>query len=184
MDELARQFLHMIFGGLLILFGLAAGRSELLLLLCVLAACGLVLTQLKFQKFKLPVIDGFLVFLDRNEKIPARGGLSYVSGVLFLVAASNFNFALGVIAILAFGDGMATVVGISGKHRLPYNKKKTFEGLVAFNLAAIASSMFFLGLEQAVLYSLIFSVIESIDSKVDDNLLIPFSGVVLKALLK
>ena len=53
-----------------------------------------------------------------------------------------------------------------------------------FVIAGIASSMFFLGLQNAIIYSVFLAAVESIDFKVDDNILIPFSASLLKSLLK
>ena len=174
----------MIFGSLLILIGLAAGKDPLVVFLSVLLFLGFILVQLKLEGLKIGFLDGLLAQFDRNEHLPARGGLAYVAGALFLVSASQLYFALGVIAILAFGDGFATLIGISGKHKLPINKRKTWEGSLAFLIVSIASSMFFLGVQNAFIYSLIFAVVEAIDFKVDDNILIPFAGVLLSVIIK
>jgi len=164
--------------------GLAVGREPLISFLGVLLFLGFVFVQLKLNGFKNGFAEHLLDQFDRNEKLPARGGLAYVAGTLFLVSAVDLNFALGVIAILAFGDGFATLIGMSGKHKLPINKRKTWEGTLAFALVSIAASMYFLGPANAVLYSVVFAIIEAVDLKVDDNLLIPFAGVILKTLLK
>ncbi len=182
--ELGRQMLHMLFGAMLLFIANFAGRDNTILLLGTILFLGLILVQLKLEGFENRFIDFMLEQFDRKEKIPARGGLTYVAGALFLFSATDFSFAMGITAILAFGDGFATLVGISGTRPLPFSKKKTWEGLGAFTLAGIASSMFFLGVQNAVIYSLFLAVVEAIDFKIDDNLLIPFSATILKNLLK
>lgn len=183
-NEMGRQLLHMIFGALLLFIANFAGRESTIILLVIILLLGLLLVQLKMEGFKNPVVDFMLANFDRPERIPARGSLAYVVGLLFLFAATSFAFAMGITAILAFGDGFATLVGISGKHKLPFNPRKTWEGFGAFVIAGVASSMFFLGVQNALLYSVALGVIESIDLKVDDNLLIPFFAVLLETLLK
>ena len=187
MDELGRQFLHMIFGGLLLLYAVFAGREQTTLVLWVVLFFGLMLVQIKLYKMRVPFVDFLLAKFGRSkEKIPARGTLAYAAGCLFVLSAIEFSFALGVIAILAFGDGLATMVGLSGKKKLPFpfNQKKTFEGFFAFLIAGTAASMFFFGPENAFVYSLVFAIVEAIDFNIDDNLLIPFFGVLLKTILK
>jgi len=184
MDELGRQIIHMIFGALLLFIANFAGRDATIILLCISLVLGLILVQLKTEGYENRFVDFMLKSFDRPEKIPARGGLAFLVGTLFLFAAVDFAFAMGILAILAFGDGFATIVGMAGTRKIPFNQKKTFEGLGAFILAGVASSMFFLGWQTAVFYSVFLGIIESIDLKADDNLLIPFSAVLLKTLLK
>ena len=174
----------MIFGALLLFIANYVGRESTVFLLLIITFLGLILVQLKLEGWENGFIDFMLKNFDREEAIPARGGLAYAAGALFLFAATSFNLAMGVTAILAFGDGFATLVGMSGSHKLPFNKKKTWEGFAAFILAGVASSMFFLGVENAVLFSVFLAVVESIDFWVDDNILIPLAAIVLKTLLK
>ena len=184
MVELGRQILHMLFGAMLLFIANFSGRESTILLLAMVLFFGLILVHFKLKGFENPFVDFMLEKFDRKEVIPARGGLAYAAGALFLFAATDFTLAMGVTAILAFGDGFATLVGISGKHALPFNKKKTWAGAGAFILAGIASSMFFLGLQNAIIYSIFLAAVESVDFKVDDNILIPFSATILKTLLK
>ncbi|MFH1056319.1 MAG: hypothetical protein V1717_00780 [Candidatus Micrarchaeota archaeon] len=186
MKEMGRQLLHMIFGALLLFIANFAGRDNTLLLLLIILLLGLLLVQLKLEGFENKFIDFMLENFDRKEKLPARGGITYVAGALFLFAATPFAFALGITAILAFGDGFATMVGLSGKKKLPFpfNPRKTLEGLAAFVLAGVASSMFFVGAETAIFYSVLLAVVESIDLRIDDNLLIPFIATMVKTIFK
>lgn len=184
MVELGRQILHMLFGAMLLFMANFAGRDLTLLLLGFILFLGLVLTQLKIEGWKNKFVDFMIENFDRRERIPARGGLTYVAGLLFLFSATDFSFAMGITAILAFGDGFATLVGISGTRPLPFNKKKTWDGLGAFVLAGVASSMFFLGLQNAVIFSLLLAIVESVDLKIDDNILIPFAASLLRSFIR
>lgn len=174
----------MLFGTMLLFIANFAGRDLTILLLGIILLLGLMFVQLKIEGWRNKFIDFMLETFDRRERIPARGGLTYVAGALFLFSAVDFNFAMGILAILAFGDGFATLVGVSGTRPLPFNKNKTWDGLGAFILAGVASSMFFLGLQNAVIYSLLLAVVESVDLKVDDNILIPFAASVLRNFIR
>lgn len=53
------------------------------------------------------------------------------------------EIGLMVLTIIALGDGCATLVGlIWGKHPLPWNTRKTYEGTLAFLLAGIPTALF------------------------------------------
>lgn len=184
LKELSRQIVHMIFGAVLILAAGYIGQQNTVILLALILALGLLLVQLKLERRKVPIIDLFLGELDRKENIPARGGITYVAGLLFAFAAMDFTFALGITAILAFGDGFSTVIGLSGKNKLPFNKKKTVEGVLAFVIAGTASSMPFIGVESALAYSIFLGLVEAVDFGVDDNILIPLAASVIKTALK
>ena len=68
---------------------------------------------------------------------------------LILVFARRLELAAAVWGLLAVGDGMAAVVGISaGGPRLPWNPKKRWLGLLAFALWGTAASAFLLRFTQ------------------------------------
>lgn len=61
--------------------------------------------------------------------------------VLILVFHRRLELAAAVWALLAFGDGMATVTGVLvGGPRLPWNPSKTWSGLAAFVLYGTAGA--------------------------------------------
>jgi uncharacterized protein (TIGR00297 family) len=73
------------------------------------------------------------------------GIVIYPLAVLLLILAfpSRLDIAASAWGILAFGDGAATLIGRPwGRHRLPWNPDKTFEGLAAFIAAGGAAGMF------------------------------------------
>ena len=64
----------------------------------------------------------------------------YVLMVLILVIFVDYRIAGSIFAILAFGDGFATVIGRKyGKHII--HNKKTLEGSMAFFLFSMVSSL-------------------------------------------
>ncbi len=73
----------------------------------------------------------------------SRGVVLYPATLLltFIVFGSRLELAAGVWALLAVGDGMAALSGLTiGGPRLPWNPKKTWSGLIAFVLFGTASS--------------------------------------------
>ena len=84
--------------------------------------------------------------------------------------------AIAVIIILAMGDGLATFMGSSyGRHKLPWNESKTFEGTVGFAAGAMGAFMVLptVGTLAIVLLS---SIIESLPLKVNDNIVLPVAA--------
>lgn len=68
------------------------------------------------------------------------GPTIYVVMVLILVLFFDFRVAGAIFAILAFGDGFATVIGIKfGSHKLYHNK--SLEGTIAFFAFSLVSGV-------------------------------------------
>jgi len=134
-----------------------------------------------------------------------RGG--HRAGVLFyplalfalvLIFRERLDIVAAAWAVMAFGDGAATLVGThAGGPRLPWNADKTWSGLIAFALAgsigAVALSLwvapmivpappwYFTWLAP-VAAALAAAHAETIPIKLDDNLTVPFvAGVTLAA---
>lgn len=70
--------------------------------------------------------------LDEDRLAAVLGYAGSVMGTLILFPA-HAELGLTVLAVLAFGDGWATLAGrLVGGPRLPWNRGKTFAGLIAF----------------------------------------------------
>ena len=79
---------------------------------------------------------------DRNRRW-SSGVVLYPLAVLalILVFRSQLHLAATAWAILAAGDGMATLVGVNvHSPRLPWNRQKSVAGLVAFILFGTAAA--------------------------------------------
>jgi uncharacterized protein (TIGR00297 family) len=129
------------------------------------------------------------------------GILLYPLSVLGLVLVFRHEpwMAAAIWGVLAFGDGMATIVGQGlGGSALPWNANKSWAGLVAFvvfgtlGASVLAAwtlrlpvgawaSPFLLGL--AIPLVLVCAAVESIPTRLDDNLTVPLVGAVVLPLL-
>ena len=117
------------------------------------------------------------------------GIVLYPAAVCALILIFNWHIALAAVAwvILAFGDGSATVVGRAMPiAKLPWNRDKSWGGLIAFVLiggaASYAISRFFGGVgTNAVLAAVLVSAfVESLPLGINDNITVPASaGAVL-----
>lgn len=96
---------------------------------------------------------------------------------------SHPEFSEVVIAILAFGDGSATVAGLLLQGpKLPWNAKKTWAGFLAFPLLSIPIATLYYACDSWHLVSwdtallvvgttvLVSDVVESLPTSINDNI--------------
>jgi uncharacterized protein (TIGR00297 family) len=160
--------------------------------LCALAA-------LVFNAVVLPRAGGRAIIrpADASRGYPF-GILIYPVSVLLLILAfpARLDIAASAWGILAFGDGMATLVGRRwGRHRLGWNPDKSVEGLLAFMFAGGSAAVFFAwwtapaitpapGMTfiviAPVLAAIAAGLVETVPVALDDNISVPVSaGAVL-----
>jgi uncharacterized protein (TIGR00297 family) len=190
--------------------GFSATRRQLVFMSLVLFALALrvlawwqvalgALAAFLFNLFVLPRIGG--ASLHRPDDGAAGGRLGivfYPLSVLLLILAfpRRPDVVAAAWAILALGDGAATLVGIRSRgRRLPWNPDKTVAGSVAFAVAgAIGGTVFAWLMRPAVapppppLFTLGAPVVaavaaagvESLRAGLDDNISVPIAaGIVL-----
>lgn len=122
------------------------------------------------------------------EKFERSGG-NYRGAFYFYIASavSLFLFsqpvALLSITVLALGDSFSTAVGIFGKNKIFYNRKKTWEGTLA-GFAAAFAGCFLISPTLAFPAALVGMLVESLPLKIDDNLTIPMlTGIALSVIV-
>lgn len=128
----------------------------------------------------------------RHERGFDPGIIIYPAAVGLLIIIFNWHIELAAIAwaILAFGDGFATIVGRRLPiARLPWNGAKSWGGFAAFliagSAAAIGISMLYGRPSIAVVIAavVVSALVESLPTGVDDNITVPFAaGATLAAL--
>lgn len=186
MLEIRRRLIHISVGLFIIavLSILGAGSYEYIEgMLFAAFLAGLWIIDQKLKKRKLPVVDYMLEMFERPHAMPAYGAFWYGMGVLLLLSfISNLDFIRAGIAILAFGDGVATLVGRSGTRRIFYNPNKSVEGTAAFFIASSVAAYIFIGI-YGVTLSFICALVESVDWGVDDNFIIPLTCVLFYLLV-
>lgn len=81
---------------------------------------------------RLPIIGGGIDLTWSGGEGGPRGGLQFLGGILVLGLLFPLPYFLPAIALLGAGDGAAALAGTAwGRHRLPWNRKKSWEGLAA-----------------------------------------------------
>jgi uncharacterized protein (TIGR00297 family) len=129
--------------------------------------------------------------VSRHERGWDAGIVLYPAAVLALILVFRNHLAMAAVAwtTLAFGDGFATVVGQRlPLAALPWNRNKSWGGLLAFLVAGMAAGLavvWWMGgiSTHAVIYAVILAaIVESLPLGVDDNLTVPFAAAVMLVL--
>ncbi len=124
--------------------------------------------------------SGIFYMMERSGSSLGRGALWLALGALFAVSFLGVTSILAVFSAIFIGDPIATLVGIRfGGFRLPYNKRKTVAGTLAYFAATSLVSYPFIG-AYAILVGAVGAVIEGLRFGIDDNFTV---SVVLTAML-
>ncbi len=189
--EILRKVVHMSVG--LVAFALRP-LGPALAALCAVAA-------LLFNLFVLPRIGGKALWRQHeSERGRSLGIVLYPLTVLILILLfwRRLEVAAAIWGILAFGDGMASVVGMTlGRARLPWNPDKSWAGSLAHWLFGTAAATVLLQWTAPDRVSLLFAlvacstaalvsaVLESMPHGLDDNLGVPLvAGLALFCVLQ
>jgi len=174
---------------------------------------GLFSLLLRYLSLPLALFCAFLAFINNAFILPRLGGekiyrasekeKGYPLGILLypitvflliLIYHNHFYIAASIWAIMAFGDGSAALIGtLFGKHKLAWNKEKSYEGTISYIIFGSLGASF-LGWWTSLgkptpplpfLYNFVFipiivtfisALLESYPIKLDDNLTIPLLG--------
>lgn len=156
------------------------------------------------------VVIASSIFLGfrRIQRQGETGALSAVSGYAFSVLGmailfpGDLELALAVLGVLAFGDGSATLFGLMFRGpRLPWNPSKSWAGFAAFsvigtlmtawiywgethNLLALTPGVSFVRALSVVAPAVVGSaLVESIRSRINDNVRVGLTAAVLLTLM-
>ena len=154
-----------------------------------------------FNWWILPRMGGRSLYRkDDHQRGYPIGILLYPISVLLLIVlfSNRLYIAAASWAIMAWGDGMASIIGRRfGSKKIPWNADRSYAGTFAFFLFGGLGAMFFTKFvwvdapEPLLWYTvavpwiaaLIASIVETVPSGVNDNLSVPISaGIVLWAL--
>lgn len=181
--ETARQAVHAILGVILIAFLVAFGKTATEAALVGTLLVGLLLINWKLLGSKIPIADWFHRSFERDTaRFPGYGSAWYIVGALIVVLfLKTPTEAMAGILVLGVGDAASTLAGMTGRHSLPYNRKKTLEGSMAFFLVSLPA-YFFIGW-LAIPLALLGAIVESLPLPYDDNITIPVACVLFFALM-
>ncbi len=175
-----RQAAHLGVGVAAVLIVMYVGFNSALFFMSIIFLIGLLLVNLKMLGGKFKPIDYLLELADRNTAIPAQGAMFFAAGImLLLVYARPLEFALAMIMLHAVGDAFATVIGVRFKSPLPWNKSKSWAGLIAFICLGLLAAQFFIPFQRAFLYAFFLGIVESLPLPIDDNVSVPIAALIL-----
>jgi len=164
---------HIIIGLVAIVVLTHYGKGILMGAVFFTIIIGLLMVNATFLGRKIRLVEWFKKRLERsNVPFPGWGSACYAAGVLLAASfLEDQNAIIATLIIMALGDGMSTLIGKTGQIKLPYNRKKTLEGSIAF-FAFSLFGYFFVGPE-IIPIALAAAFVESLDIPFDDNITVP-----------
>jgi uncharacterized protein (TIGR00297 family) len=183
-DELGRKLLHIAIGGFAFTLRYLSWQQAALM-----AA-----TAIAFNLFVLPRVAGHLYRPGEGARDAGSGIVLYPIAVLLLVLVfpNRPDIAAAAWAILACGDGMASIVGRRlGRRPIPWNRGKSVAGTVAlFACGGLAGTLAawwcrpnvtpapeaWFTVAAPLVAALVAALVETIPSRLDDNLSVPASA--------
>jgi len=174
-EEIERQLMHFLVGIAAILLLLYIGREFMIAAVFFIVIIGMLIINIRTLGAKIALVEWFIKRFERkNIGLGGFGSACYAIGALIPLAFLHSPSEIAaVIFILAIGDGASTIIGMKGKHKISYNKEKTFEGTIAFFLASLPA-YFFIG-EAIIPLAIIAAIVESLPLRLDDNLTVPIA---------
>ena len=172
--EILRQIIHA--SGIFILVLGIFLNPQVLILICIII---LVFSEMVFildKYYHIPIFSNILTSSKRRED--ERGFLYFFIGIISTLFIFSFNIAIANagILMLILGDSASTIVGTKyGKHKLPFNSLKSFEGSLAFFFVSFLSALTLLPVLPVlpVLFGVLVGTITEAYSPIDDNISVP-----------
>ncbi len=177
-SEGVRQLIHIGAGIFFLLFFLAFGRIPFIVLAFFLLVIGSLFIHFRMVGTYIPLIHDVGDSLERDgARFPGWGPALYLVGLLMIATVlQNADDVAAAILILGVSDGASTLVGLHGRHPLPYNRRKTVEGTLVFFFTSLFGYVF-IG-PAIVPLAFLAALAESSNVPIDDNLLVPLVSVI------
>lgn len=127
--------------------------------------------------------ESFAIGYERSGERPLMGAITFYTGATISILLFDVVAAAAAIAVLALADSASTVIGFYfGRHKLPVNPKKSWEGSITFWLSAFLVLLFFVNPLRAFLTAWITMTIEALP-RIDDNITVPITAGALLTIL-
>ncbi len=174
-NELLRKSLHIAFGFFAFSLKLIPWWAAGIVAACAVAGNWFVLHRIVGRR------------VARHERGYDEGIVLYPLAVLILILVfrHQLHYAAIAWAMLAFGDGVATLAGQSIRSpKLPWNRDKSVAGSIAFLIASVASGLavaYWMDYRAPIVVliaALAATITESLPIRVDDNLTVPGAAAI------
>lgn len=194
--ELGRKVIHLLSLSFLIIYILVSSTFSHKIALLILSFMLIILIELEYLRIeigaKLPILNNLWErFRRKKEKQSLGGEVFFLIGAIICLAVFDLRIATAAILMTTFGDMAAALIG-KRFGRIWITKKLAIEGILAefivdiiIGFLIIRNSLWWLDGSQfgvpiwpiVIIMALTATLVESVVSKLDDNLLIPlFSG--------
>ncbi|RLG58526.1 MAG: CTP--2,3-di-O-geranylgeranyl-sn-glycero-1-phosphate cytidyltransferase [Candidatus Hydrothermarchaeota archaeon] len=172
--EIGRKIIHLtsIF---IVIFYHFFGKGTTLFILTALLLIFLIAEYIRVElNRKIPV---FWRFFREREKKALGGEVYFLLGSMIAISVFPKLIAYSAILMTTFGDSTASLAG-KAFGRIKIRQKKTLEGCIAEFLVNLGISFVILKhLPLAIVMAGVATIVETLTTKLDDNLFIPvFSG--------
>ena len=177
MKEDERQAFHFLLGIFVIALVLAIGVEPAACVVGVVLVLGLVMVHLKHSGVSLGPFEKLIARFERPGVLAGYGAMTYAAATLaILTLISNKEQIIASMIMLGVGDAASTVIGTRSRKKLPYNRRKTYGGTLAFFICSLPA-VYFAGVP-ALIVCAVAAVAESLETNVDDNLIVAVVAVV------
>lgn len=193
--ELARKLVHFLSIFILFIYFVAAdffNKQIALIILVFILTISIEFEYLRIETGKkIPILNNIWKYLRRKKEKETFGGdIFFLLGAIVVLAVFDTRVAMAAILMTTFGDLSAALIGKRfGKHIARENKN--WEGVIAEFIVDILIGIFVFiifssgSITDGSIWMLILlmaftaTIVETMVSKMDDNLLIPiFSGFI------
>ena len=188
--EIKRKVLHILIGvALLFLLNYKVVNALIIFLVIIISS----IVSYLSKSFKIPLVSWFLKNFEREKelkRIPGRGFITFLIGVLLAIKLFPQEIALASITILIFGDSLSAIYGsFKGKKKILWNKNKNLEGNIFGAIISGLCAALFIPLASAFITSFLAMIFESFEMKmneeiIDDNIIVPLVAGTVALLIK
>jgi dolichol kinase len=173
--ETLRRLIHIAGVSTIVLTELV-GKTGLSLIVLSTTVLYLISEYLRLHGKHLPVITKITSLAARGDE--SSGWIlcpvSYAVGIMIAVNIFPEPVNYAAISVLTLGDGVSSLVGIKfGRHAIPYNRNKTFEGSISCFLSSFFSALIFVNPFAAFLGSIVGTFVESLPTGCGENIVVP-----------
>lgn len=171
MNEDERQAFHLMMGLCTIAIVALFGVEITAYAVGAVLLSGLILMHIRLSYGTLGPLEELIKRFERPGVVSGYGAMTYAAATLaILTFIAGKEQAIASLIILGIGDAASTVVGMRSKKRLFYNKRKTYGGTLAFFICSLPA-VYFAGIPALIVCALA-AIAESVETEVDDNLIV------------
>jgi dolichol kinase len=182
--EIKRQCVHSL-GVFLILILQVFGKEMTSLLLFISIILLFILAEYRKSRLKIAkpkpieeienLVEDEIKTYERPNELPFKGAITFLIGSFLSIFLFKPFASIASIAVLALADSVSTLIGYYfGKHKTFINRKKTWEGSIAFFITSLTILFFFVPLSIALIVTFISTFVEMLP-RIDDNLTVPIT---------